>query len=69
MSILVTGGSGFLGKRLKAHQPTWTYLSSKDVAFTPDEVVKHVYDTREFQEKNVLRLSIPKKSGTEEDDD
>jgi GDP-L-fucose synthase len=34
MSILVTGGSGFLGRRLKKHQPDWTYLSSKDCDLT-----------------------------------
>ena len=29
-SVLVTGGSGFLGKRLKQFKPEWIYLSSKD---------------------------------------
>lgn len=28
--VLVTGGSGFLGKRLSIHKPEWTYTSSKD---------------------------------------
>ena len=29
--VLVTGGSGFVGSRLKLIKPDWTYLSSKDV--------------------------------------
>ena len=29
MKILVTGGSGFVGKRLKKHMPNWIYVSSK----------------------------------------
>ena len=29
--VIVTGGSGFLGKRLKLIKPDWIYLSSKDV--------------------------------------
>ena len=31
MKVIVTGGSGFLGKRLKLIKPDWIYLSSKDV--------------------------------------
>lgn len=30
MKVLVTGGSGFLGSRLKKFQPDWIYLSSRD---------------------------------------
>jgi nucleoside-diphosphate-sugar epimerase len=29
-TVLVTGGSGFLGKRLARHKPEWIYLSSRD---------------------------------------
>ena len=29
MEVLVTGGTGFLGNRLKKYKPNWTYLSSK----------------------------------------
>ena len=30
MRVLVTGASGFLGKRLKKHKPEWFYVSTKD---------------------------------------
>lgn len=33
-NVLVTGGSGFLGKRLKKYNPNWTYLSSKECDLT-----------------------------------
>lgn len=31
MKVLVTGGSGFLGSRLKIIKPDWIYLSSRDL--------------------------------------
>ena len=31
MKVLVTGGSGFVGKRLQLIKPDWVYLSSSDV--------------------------------------
>ena len=31
MKVVVTGGSGFVGKRLRLVHPEWTYLSRKDV--------------------------------------
>lgn len=34
MKVLVTGGSGFVGNRLKHIKPDWIYLSSKDVDLT-----------------------------------
>ena len=34
MKVLVTGGSGFLGKRLKTYQPDWIYISSGDYDLT-----------------------------------
>ena len=34
MRVLVTGGSGFLGKRLQLIKPDWIYLSSKDCDLT-----------------------------------
>ena len=32
--VLVTGGSGFLGTRLKRKNPDWIYISSKDADLT-----------------------------------
>ena len=32
--VLVTGGSGFLGKNLKLEKPNWTYISSTDCDLT-----------------------------------
>lgn len=34
MEVLVTGGSGFLGRMLQKSQPAWTYLSSKECDLT-----------------------------------
>ena len=47
MRVLVTGGTGFLGKRLKRHRPNWIYLSSemcdlKDYNQT-EEILKDLY--------------------------
>jgi len=47
LRVLVTGGTGFLGKRLKRHRPNWIYLSSemcdlKDYNQT-EEILKDLY--------------------------
>ena len=34
MVVLVTGGSGFVGTRLKKQNPNWTFLSSRDCDLT-----------------------------------
>jgi len=34
MKVFVTGGSGFVGKRLKRIKPEWTYLSTKQLDLT-----------------------------------
>ena len=34
MKVLVTGGSGFLGKRLRDFYPNWIYASSSSCDFT-----------------------------------
>jgi GDP-L-fucose synthase len=47
MSLLVTGGSGMIGKSLKKYLPNATYISSKDYNLTSeDDVSKMFYDTR-----------------------
>jgi len=42
-TVLVTGGSGFVGRRLALQQPYWTYLSSKDCDLTDSKQVREVY--------------------------
>jgi GDP-L-fucose synthase len=34
MNVLVTGGTGFIGKRLKLYRPRWNYISSSDCDLT-----------------------------------
>ena len=40
--VLVTGGSGFLGRRLQKHKPRWTYISSKDCDLTKSNKVREL---------------------------
>ena len=40
--VLVTGGSGFLGRRLQKHQPTWIYVSSRDCDLTNSNKVREL---------------------------
>tara|TARA_Y100001973_G_C5201852_1_gene338415 strand:+ start:2655 stop:3557 length:903 start_codon:yes stop_codon:yes gene_type:complete len=44
-TVLVTGGSGFVGQRLKLQQPYWTYISSEDCDLTSAEQVADLYAT------------------------
>lgn len=44
--VLVTGGSGFLGKRLKKHRPDWIYPSSKE------------YDLMSYEQTNAMFIDI-----------
>ena len=37
--VIVTGGTGFLGKRLQIEKPEWNYLSSKDCDLTKSSQV------------------------------
>ena len=41
--VLVTGGSGFVGSRLKITKPNWTFLSSKDCDLTKYKQVKSTF--------------------------
>ena len=45
-NVVVTGGSGFVGKRLQKVRPDWTYLSSKDVD------LRSFYDVWDFLREN-----------------
>ena len=42
-NVLVTGGSGFLGKRLSPYATRLTYISSKDCDLTKPEQVTQLY--------------------------
>ena len=45
--ILITGGSGLLGKHLQEVLPTATFISSKDYDLTSEKEVKQMYlDTK-----------------------
>jgi GDP-L-fucose synthase len=47
MSVLVTGGSGFLGRSLQKVQPSWTYLSSKECDLTDQkQTFEYFQDTK-----------------------
>lgn len=55
MKIFVTGGSGFLGRRLKLIKPEWIYLSSKDLnLFDYDNLL---YFLRKEQPEAVIHLA------------
>jgi len=41
---LVTGGSGFLGRRLKIVRPHWNYISSKDYDLTNTKSCQKMYE-------------------------
>jgi len=45
MKVLVTGGSGFVGSRLKLKNPDWIYLSSKDCDLTNDRAVGDIFSS------------------------
>lgn len=42
--VLVTGGSGFLGKRLKKYMPNWIYISSNDYDLTVAASCQKMYE-------------------------
>lgn len=42
--VLVTGGSGFVGKNLQEVKPNWTYLSSKDCDLTDKDAVRELFE-------------------------
>ena len=49
--VLVTGGSGFVGKSLKKHKEDWIFLSSKDCDLT---IFESVLDTFNFYKPDAI---------------
>ena len=43
-NVLVTGGTGFLGSRLKKVKPDWNYISSKDYDLTDPKSCQKMYE-------------------------
>ena len=42
--VLVTGGSGFVGKQLQKIKPDWFYISSKDYDLTDASQAKQMFE-------------------------
>jgi GDP-L-fucose synthase len=55
MKVVVTGGSGFVGKRLQLVKPDWVYLSSKDYNLMDSGDCDRMY--KELQPDAVVHLA------------
>ena len=55
MKVLVTGGTGFVGKRLQLVKPNWIYISSKDYNLVSTDDCKRMYS--EIQPDAVVHLA------------
>ena len=55
MKVLVTGGSGFLGKRLKLYKPDWIYISSKNYDLISSIETKQMF--RDIKPDAVIHLA------------
>jgi len=55
MKVVVTGGTGFVGRRLKRIKPNWIYLSSKDYDLVSAEDCKKMY--RELRPDAVVHMA------------
>ena len=55
MTTLVTGGSGFIGSRLRLKQSDWTYVSSKDYDLLDYSAVRQMF--KDISPTRVLHLA------------
>ena len=55
MKVLVTGGSGFIGKNLKKMKPDWIYVSSKDYDLKNPHEVKFMF--KDIKPNAVIHLA------------
>ena len=55
MKVVVTGGSGFVGKRLQLIKPEWIYLSSKDYNLMDTEECDRMY--KDLKPEAVIHLA------------
>lgn len=55
MTVLVTGGNGFVGKHLKLLMPDWVYVSSKDFDLTNENETRKMFST--IKPKKVVHLA------------
>ena len=55
MKVVVTGGTGFVGKRLKKIKPDWIYLSSKDYDLVSTKDCQMMY--RDLQPDAVVHMA------------
>ena len=54
MKVVVTGGSGFVGKRLQLVKPDWIYLSSKDLDLTNYEKTVEYLKKEKLVENGII---------------